>query len=448
MMKPDQTDLELTELVDARPSILVPEVEYKRLLGYPFDFVLEGRARELADHARLWYAEHGRPWIYARPAGNFEIADGRLHVNGTGFNSKQLYELLSDAQAHAAMLVAVSAGKECEEEAHRLWEEGKPDEYFFLEMYGSAVVEHLITSAGGRICAQAEPNRMAVLPHYSPGYSGWDVSDQVRLWELIRPKNGRPLPGEIEVMNTGMLRPKKSLLALFGVTRRLDRLQNHAGLVPCENCSLSACAYRRKPYQHARPQIEDVRRLQPGQSAPGGAKIIPLSVLNHNAQYSLNPRALQKWSEERLELKFGPDDCVDALFRYEGTTCSNLGRALEFDYYVKLGPLDGGYKILETICLPAPDDDGYMYQCEYISDPETLMNRIAREKPLLGRPLNDVLTWERAYSPSGCFCDSERRAHKWGLVLEVIHFTLVQHEKKMLRREPPAEIAENNGNPL
>ncbi len=346
------------------------------------------------------------------------------------------------------MLVALSAGKEFEEKALQLWEEGKPDEYFFLEMYGSAVVEHLITSAGGRICGQAEPNRMAVLPHYSPGYSGWDVSDQVRLWELIRPKNGRNLPGEIEVMDTGMLRPKKSLLALFGVTRRLDRLENLAKLVPCENCSLPACAYRRKPYQHAPPQIEDVRRLQPGQPAPAGAKIIPLSVLNHNAQYSLNPRALQKWSNERLKLKFPPGDGVEACFHYEGTTCSNLGRPLEFDYYVKLGPLDAGYPILNATCLPAPDDDGYTYQCEYLSDPDSLMNRIAGEKPLLGRPLNDVLTWERAYSPSGCYCDAERRAHKWGLVLEVIHFTLVQHEKNMIHEKLSPNFLENDGTPL
>src|SRR5262249_46630641 len=145
--------------------------------------------------------------------------------------------------------------------------------------------------------------------------------------------------------------------------------------------------------------------------------------------YSLNPRALQKWSEERLKLKFNPDACVEARFHYEGTTCSNLGHPLEFDYYVKLGPLDAGCKILEAMCYTAPDDDGYTYQCEYLNDPESLMNRIDHEKPLLGRPLNDVLNWERAYSPSGCYCDAEQRAHKWGLVLEVIHYALVRWEK-------------------
>ena len=59
------------------------------------------------------------------------------------------------------------------------------------------------------------------------------------------------------------------------------------------------------------------------------------------------------------------------------------------------------------------------------------MRSIAGEKPLLGRPLNEVLTWERAYNPSGCYCDSPRREHKWGLVLEVIHFALARREKEL-----------------
>src|SRR5262249_14905242 len=125
----------------------------------------------------------------------------------------------------------------------------------------------------------------------------------------------------------------------------------------------------------------------------------------------------------------------------------NLGRPLEFHYRVKLGSSETGYQILDAICYPAPHDDGHTYQCEYLSDPESLMKRIANEKPLLGRPLNDVLTWERTYSPSGCFCDAERRAHKWGLVLEVIHFTLVQHEKTLLNQDASGEILKNNGNP-
>jgi len=61
------------------------------------------------------------------------------------------------------------------------------------------------------------------------------------------------------------------------------------------------------------------------------------------------------------------------------------------------------------------------------------LSNIEREKPLLGKPLDEVLNWQRRYSPAGCYCDSDSRLHKWGLVLEVIHYALVQYEKQ--RRE-------------
>jgi hypothetical protein len=417
----------MLELIDTTPEIRVQESEYKRLLGLPADYVLEGRTRELADQAAAWYAENGKPWIYAVQTPDVELAAERLGIDGTELTSRSLQQQFREAQAHSTVVLAVSAGKECEAKAKELWQEGKPDEYFFMEMYGSAVVEHLVASASGRICAWADHQRMAALPHYSPGYSGWDISDQVKLWRLLR-QDGRPFAGELEVMETGMLRPKKSLLALLGLTRHVDKVGKFSRLIPCENCSLASCQYRRAPYLHALPQFEEVRQLQPAARNGDGhaGAVVPAEA--EPPQYSVNARALRKWSKERLVLKVLPDGSVESRFRYEGTTCSNLGRPLEFDYHVKLGPRQQGYRILESRCEPAPGDAGHTSMCEYLRDPDSLMLNISGEKPLLGRPLNDVLTWQRRSSPSGCYCDYEGRIHKWGLVLEVIHYALARRQ--------------------
>jgi hypothetical protein len=418
------------EVIDRHPESNVQEPEYARLLGYPSHHVLEGRARELADWCRQWFSQHGQPWMYARQCDGLALVGERLEIEGAGFSSRHLHDQFAAAGAHTAMLAAVSAGPECEEKTRQLWLEGKPDEYFFLEMYGSAVVELLITAAGGRICAWAEQNGMTVLPHYSPGYSGWDVAEQVQFWNLLRRNGAAESTSRLEVLGTGMLRPKKSLLALFGITRHLERVRNFKDLVPCENCALPGCQYRRKPCLHFLPQVEDVRRLQSG--APGEPKAALVSGLDHQARYSVNLRALRKWSEERLHLKILHDTSIEARFRYEGTTCSNLGHPLEFDYHVKIGTPEEGCRILEALCVPAPGDTGHTSQCEYLSNAAGLMRSIAGEKPLLGQPLDAVLIWPRAYSPSGCYCDADRRAHKWGLVLEVIHYALVQREKEQI----------------
>src|SRR6202167_5658415 len=192
------------ELAGSPPEVNVSPAEYVRLLGYPRGWELEGRALELANWARAWYAEHGRPWFYARQSESFEINGDSIRIDGTQFTSKRLQSTLQQAEAHSVILVAVGAGPEAEEEARRRWEDEKPDEYFFLEMFGSAVVEHLTTVTGANLCDWAERNQMAVLPHYSPGYPEWDVAEQPQLLELMRRTRRQILPSRVEVLESGM----------------------------------------------------------------------------------------------------------------------------------------------------------------------------------------------------------------------------------------------------
>jgi hypothetical protein len=413
------------ELFETNLNVEVQPTEFNRLLGFPRGHVLDGRSLELAQEARHWYAENGRPWIYARLIPDIKWLDGRVEIAGVQLVSHHLREQLAAAEARSVVLVAVSAGPESEARAQQHWLEEKPDEYFFTEIYGSAVVEHLVTIAAGKLCAWADEHQLAALPHYSPGYSGWDVSDQVKMWEALNRGRTRPLPGELDILSTGMLRPKKSLLGLFGLTSQLERARKLASFIPCENCALEPCRFRRAPYRTELPQIEDVRQLQ-GMDFANGSKYARRFVHEPKAKYSLNLRALDKWSKERLRLTLSEDGSIKASFRYEGTTCSSLGRPLAFDYVVRLAPKDERYRILEVSCAPSPGDTGYQSMCEFLRDGESLIEKIASEKPLVGQPLDEVLTWKRASTPSGCYCDLEMRTHKWGLVLEVIHFALAE----------------------
>jgi len=333
-------------------DLQVQDAEYHRLLGYPHGRQPEGRAAELAAWARAWYAEHGRPWTYSREA------------------------TLPDR----AFIVAVSAGSEIEEEAQRLWQAGHPDEYFFLEIYGSAVVEHLNAAAGAELCAWADPQGLAILPHWSPGYPGVDIAEQARLLERIQ-----PLPHRLEVLPSGMLRPKKSQLSVFPVVPKTEGTRSLAEHVPCSGCSYTPCQFRR-------------------------------------VEYRTNRKALKRWAAERLQLQQREDGGIEARFRYDGTTCSNLGHPLRFDYTVQLGPPEQGYPIREQHCVPT--GGGYQRMCRYIEKPGEVMRAIAEEKPMSGQPLRDALDWQRPSSPAGCYCHPESRDHKWGLVFETIWYKL------------------------
>ena len=419
----------MIELIDTCPDVNVQPAEYKRLLGYPRDWVIRDRARELVDWARDWYARHGQPWVYAREANAMEATDGGVTLNGVPFESPRLSKTLRGADAHGAVVVAVGAGPELEAEAQQLWQEGKPDEYFFLEVYGSAIVEHLVTMTGARLCAWAESRHMAVLPHYSPGYPEWAIDEQPRLLDVINRSRQQMAAVPVNVLESGMLRPKKSLLAVFGVTRHVDRVRRLTDLIPCENCSFQTCQYRRTPYRRA-PQAANPELASMGGERTEAAGETPAVPLARDGKYSVNAKALQRWSDERLSVERRADGSVDAVFRYEGTTCTNMGRPLQFQYRVTLGPRADGYPIREQHCAPAAGDEGHTYMCRYMSNREHLLVAIDRERPLNGRPLNDVLGWNRPVSGAGCYCESDSRAHKWGLVLETIHFKLAREQEE------------------
>jgi hypothetical protein len=403
------------ELLDERPAISVQPSEYWRLLGYPSGAAPTERAKELAQEARSWFEREGRPWLYFREV-EINVQDESVLIDGAEFCSPKLSEHFREFGVRSAVIAAVSAGAACEREARVRWEEGKPDEYFFLEMYGSAVVEHLVASLNARICGLADRDGLMAIPHYSPGYAGWDVAEQSLLFQRLIAGRPEPFPGPLEVLSSGMLRPKKSLLAIVGLAPRRTGAST-VQRVPCETCSYSPCQYRRAPYRHAD------RASSSAQTAPSNPSRL---MLTRNAKYSVNPRALQKWAQERVRLSLRPDGSCEATFRFDGTTCSNQGRPLAFEYHVTVGSSADNHVILSADCKPAPGDTGHEYMCAYLTDPDGLMQAITAEKPLLGRPLDEVLQWKRNAAPSGCYCAAESRTHKWGLALEAIHFALAQ----------------------
>ncbi len=118
-----------------------------------------------------------------------------------------------------------------------------------------------------------------------------------------------------------------------------------------------------------------------------------------------------------------------------------MGRPLEFEYRVVLGAAAEGYPILKAHCAPTAEDTGHQAMCEYLNEGVKFLEEIAEPPPVLGRPLNEVLLWKRAFDPSGCYCAAESRAHKWGLVLEVIHYALSRNASRSPEAEPGSQMS-------
>lgn len=191
-----------------------PEVSdelYKRFLRFPPRRPLEGPLLENACWAREWYAQHGKPWVCGARLPLVMRSAGSVGVGGVDFECPVLGQRFG--QAAYAVILAVSAGPEAETEAAGRWAADEPDRYFFLESYAGAVVAALLAEESKRLQAEFAPDKL--LPFYCPGYPGWPVTDATPLLALLASTG--VIPGVLKTLESGMLWPKKSQLALFGL---------------------------------------------------------------------------------------------------------------------------------------------------------------------------------------------------------------------------------------
>jgi hypothetical protein len=177
--------------------VIVEEREYARLLGYPWGTGLEGDVRERAEQAAEWYERRGTPRIYC------------VSPADTGHT-----------------VTAITAGHEVDEEVDRLWNADRVDEAYFLDRYAAAVVEKLAQDLG---------------PYQTPGTGKLPFDEQWKLFSYIAPLNP-----EIEMLPSGMLKPKNSILALSNPhpALRAALSQRERG-DPCTRCDLAGCSFRR-----------------------------------------------------------------------------------------------------------------------------------------------------------------------------------------------------------
>ena len=370
----------------------IPGELYLRHLGVPSKSELDEPAASLAENAGNWYRENGHPWTCSRLAALQGIEEDTLRLDdGTLLTSRVLAEGARRSGTHSLSILAVSAGAEVEEEIARLWAEEKPDEAMFLNSYAAAFTEHLRALEEKRILAEFSAEDMTVLPYYSPGYDGWALSDQAALARTISDS----LPGPLEVLPSGGLKPGKSALAVFAV----------------------ACA--------ALPEIpgdywqEIYVELSSENQTP----------CSESSSYSFSKKALDGWREKRLEV-VGEGDELQAVFRFDGSTCTNLGLPLLFEYRVDLCRQgEDDYQLLGFSCEPHPDDTGHTGMCSYLKDAEAILEKIRVPPALPDSSLGKVLEWSPPVSPAGCLCAQSSRDHKWRIVLQTLHYSLLKESR-------------------
>jgi hypothetical protein len=128
-------------------------------------------------------------------------------------------------------------GEALERRASELWDARELPLAMMLDSVGSGAVESLAEYVNDLLCQQGLARGVKVTNRVSPGYGGWDVTEQRLLWQLC--------PGDavdVTLNDACFMSPTKTITILVGagVSARVDDYFNQ-----CARCWMRDCAYRR-----------------------------------------------------------------------------------------------------------------------------------------------------------------------------------------------------------
>jgi cobalamin-dependent methionine synthase I len=202
--------------------------------GIPLEAIDE-KLTLLADEAKESYARFARPRGLVLPV---SLADfGEIYA-GEGSNSEDsvLEEILP--KAHRLTLFAITVGGEITDEINRLFGVGEYAQASMLDFAASAGAEKAserVTSVmWGEQSSQVEDSdKSAALP-FSPGYCGWHVSGQKKLFAHLKPEKIG-----VRLSDTCLMMPLKSISGVIVVAPRVcfDIDDSYPFCVECANHS-------------------------------------------------------------------------------------------------------------------------------------------------------------------------------------------------------------------
>jgi len=164
---------------------------------------------------------------------DFVISDKSLTINDINFNiNKTLFAPLKKATSVAVFIC--TAGEEIGARTSRAMAEGDPLTGYIYDITGSIVVD----AAADRMQSELEKTILSegkrITNRYSPGYCGWDVSEQHKLFRLL-PDN---FCG-IRLTDSALMNPVKSVSGIIGIGPDVRFNPNR-----CSLCDMKDCAFR------------------------------------------------------------------------------------------------------------------------------------------------------------------------------------------------------------
>ena len=140
-----------------------------------------------------------------------------------------------------------------------------------------------------------------------------------------------------------------------------------------------------------------------------------------SSAYSISPRALQRWTDERLHIQRRPDGGTVYSFVLSGSTCNNMGMPVEVEMIVTT---DADGRIESARSYPSASDRGCHLMCAANGNATQFFTATGECGDVIGQTIEQAAFREWDVEPSGCFCTAGNRRHKWRNVFQTLHYAI------------------------
>jgi hypothetical protein len=165
----------------------------------------------------------------------FNDIDKTVSVNSLTFDIKKIvYGQLKKAES--AVLFLCTAGEEIGKISRKAMKSGDLLEGYIYDVVGSEIVESAADLMQNHLEKAMASEGRKITNRFSPGYCGWDVTEQHKLFQLM-PDNYCG----IRLTTSALMVPEKSISGMIGIGKNVKHLP-----YACSICDMKDCIYRKE----------------------------------------------------------------------------------------------------------------------------------------------------------------------------------------------------------
>lgn len=154
----------------------------------------------------------------------------KIRISDTVFDTSKVVALFLKKSDYIAVF-ACTCGDAVEQYSKDLMKNGNTLEGLIVDIIGSEMAEIITEKLHNFIESIANKNGMSVSNRYSPGYCKWDVSEQQKLFPLLKDRTCG-----IQLMPSSLMLPVKSVSGILGIGHSIKRLPYKCSLCDDKNC--------------------------------------------------------------------------------------------------------------------------------------------------------------------------------------------------------------------